>query len=67
METISLDAPGFGAGFAINARPPAIFDQIINGLTDDANAQYEANTRAMNEEPEPSGIYYVMKQFQRVE
>jgi hypothetical protein len=47
--------------------PDAIFDQIIKGLTDDANAQYEANTRATNEELEPSGMYYVMKQFQRVE
>jgi hypothetical protein len=49
------------------SRPAAIFDQIIKGLTDDANAQYEANTRAMNVGPEPSGMYYVMKQFQRVE
>ena len=47
--------------------PDAIFEQIIKGLTDDAIAQYEANTRAMNVEPEPSGMYYVMKQFQRVE
>jgi hypothetical protein len=43
--------------------PDAIFDEIIKGLTDDANAQYEA----MSVEPEPSGMYYVMKQFQRVE
>jgi hypothetical protein len=47
--------------------PDVIFDQIVKGLTDDAIAQYEANTRAMNVEPEPSGMYYVMKQFQRVE
>jgi len=46
--------------------PDAIFEQIIKGLTDDANAQYEANARAMNVAPEPSGMYYVMKQFQRV-
>ena len=47
--------------------PDAIFDQIIKGLTDDANAQYEVNTRAMNVQPESSGMYYVMKQFHRVE
>jgi hypothetical protein len=47
--------------------PDVIFEQIIKGLTDDANAQYEANERSMNVAPEPSGMYYVMKQFQRVE
>jgi hypothetical protein len=47
--------------------PDAIFDQIVKGLTDDANAQYEANSRAMNVEPELSGMYYVIKQFHRVE
>jgi hypothetical protein len=47
--------------------PDAIFDQIIKGLTDDANEQFEANARSMNVPPEPSGMYYVMKQFQRVE
>jgi hypothetical protein len=47
--------------------PDAIFEQIIKGLTDDANAQYEANSASMNVPPEPSGMYYVMKQFQRVE
>jgi hypothetical protein len=33
----------------------------------DACAQYEANSRAIDVEPERSGMYYVMKQFQRVE
>jgi len=47
--------------------PDVIFDQIIKGLTDDATAQYDANATAMNLEPEPSGMYYVMKQFHRVE
>jgi hypothetical protein len=50
-----------------DSTPDAIFDQIIKGLTDDANAQYEANNSAVNVEPESSGMYYVMKQFQRVE
>jgi hypothetical protein len=47
--------------------PDVIFDQIIAGLTDDANAQYEANARGLNAIPEPSGMYYVMKQFHRVD
>jgi hypothetical protein len=47
--------------------PDVIFEQIIKGLTDDANEQYEANARSMNAPPEPSGMYYVMKQFQRVD
>lgn len=50
-----------------DSAPDAIFEQIIKGLTDDAVAQYEANARSMNLAPEPSGMYYVMKQFQRVE
>jgi hypothetical protein len=47
--------------------PDVIFDQIIKGLTDEANAQYEANARAANVEPGQSGMYYVMKQFHRVD
>jgi hypothetical protein len=47
--------------------PDVIFEQIIKGLTDDAIAQFQANASAMNVAPEPSGMYYVMKQFQRVE
>jgi hypothetical protein len=47
--------------------PDVIFEQIIKGLTDDANEQYEANAGSMNVPPEPSGMYYVMKQFQRVD
>jgi hypothetical protein len=47
--------------------PDVIFEQIIKGLTDDAIEQYEANARSMNVPPEPSGMYYVMKQFQRVD
>jgi hypothetical protein len=63
---------GLGSNHGVHAAedespPDAIFEQIIKGLTDDANAQYEANSRAMSVEPEPSGMYYVMKQFQRVE
>ena len=51
-----------------DATPDAIFEEIIKGLTDDANAQYEANAKSMNvQQPEPSGMYYVMKQFSKVE
>ena len=50
-----------------DSTPDVIFEQIIKGLTDDANEQYEANARSMNVPPEPSGMYYVMKQFQRVD
>ncbi len=50
-----------------DSTPDVIFEQIIKGLTDDANAQYEANARSMNEEPGPSGMYYVMKQLHRID
>jgi hypothetical protein len=47
--------------------PDAIFDQILKELTDGSNRQYEENARSMNvAEPEPSGFYYVMKQFHAV-
>jgi hypothetical protein len=47
--------------------PDAIFEQVLKGLSDDANAQYEANAKAMNVEPEPNRMYYVMKQFNKVD
>jgi hypothetical protein len=47
--------------------PDVIFDEILKGLFDDANSQYEANAKAMNVAPEPNRMYYVMKQFHRVE
>ncbi len=47
--------------------PDVIFDQIVKALNDDAAAQYEANARAMNVQPEANGMYYVLKQFNRVE
>ncbi|HWJ35053.1 MAG TPA: hypothetical protein VNR70_07290 [Steroidobacteraceae bacterium] len=47
--------------------PDVIFQEILKGLFDDANAQYEANAKAMNVEAEPNRMYYVMKQFHRVD
>ncbi len=47
--------------------PDVIFEQILKGLLDDAIAQYEANARAANVEPEPNRMYYVMKEFYKVE
>jgi hypothetical protein len=46
--------------------PDVIFEQIVKGLEDDANAQYEANAKAANVQPEPNTMYYVMKQFAKV-
>jgi hypothetical protein len=50
-----------------DSTPDVIFDQIVKGLNDDATVQYEANARAMNAEPGPSGLYYVLKQFHRLD
>jgi hypothetical protein len=47
--------------------PDVIFEQIVKGLEDDANAQYEANAKAANVQPEPNTLYYVMKQFYKVD
>lgn len=47
--------------------PDVVLDEIVKGLTEDANAQYEESARIANVEPEPSGMYYVMRQFNRVE
>jgi hypothetical protein len=47
--------------------PDVIFDQIVKGLNDDAAAQYEANAKAMNLSVDASPLYYVLKQFNRVE
>jgi hypothetical protein len=47
--------------------PDVIFGDILKGLLDDAIAQYEANARAMNVAPEPNRMYYVMKEFYKVE
>jgi hypothetical protein len=47
--------------------PDLIFDQIVKGLTDDANTQFDANARTAGLAPEPSGMYYVMRQFYRVD
>jgi len=47
--------------------PDAIFDQIVKGLEDDANSQYKANAKAANVQPEPNTLYYVMKQFHKVD
>jgi nitrous oxide reductase len=50
-----------------DATPDLIFEQIIKGLADDADAQYQENAKRMNIEPEPNRMYYVMKQFNKVE
>jgi hypothetical protein len=50
-----------------DSTPDVIFDQIVKGLNDDAAAQYEANARAMNVQPGPGGLYYVLKQFHKVD
>ncbi len=50
-----------------DSTPDVIFDEIVKGLNDDAIAQYEANARAANVQPEASGLYYVVKQFYRVD
>ena len=49
------------------ATPDVVFEEIIKGLTDDATVQYEANAKLAGAEAGPAGMYYVMKQFNRVD